>query len=75
MKDQYNMSVMENNGTIKKTADGYEKGEKGSDEALQEYKEMSERAKTGKPMLFELFKKYPETFRATMSEVIEDKIG
>ena len=76
MKDQYNMSVMENNGTIKKTADGYEKGEKGSDEALQEYKEMSERAKTGKPMLFELFKKYPEIFRATMSEVIEEeKLG
>lgn len=73
MKDQYKMSVMENNGTIKKTADGYEKGENGSDEALQEYKEMSERAQTGKPMLFEQFKKSPEEFRKLMSEVIDEE--
>lgn len=76
MKDQYKMSVMENDGTIKKTAEGYEKDENGSDEALQEYKEMSERAQTGKPMLFEQFKKSPEEFRKLMSEVIEEeKLG
>lgn len=76
MKDQYKMSVMENDGTIKKTADGYEKGENGTNEDLQKYNEMSERAKTGKPMLFEQFKKSPEEFRKLMNEVIEEeKLG
>ena len=73
MKDQYKMSVMENDGTINKTAEGPVKGENGSDEALQEYKEMSERAQTGKPMLFEQFKKSPEEFRKLMNEVIEEE--